>query len=82
MKFVVSGFNVKLMGKAIHCLAKIGDEVYMEPSKDSLALRTVNSSRLKKIKLTLLRGLFLFRSAYAIYSLSSLFFSGLERSLY
>ena len=46
MKFVVSGCNVKLMGKAIHCLAKIGDEVYMEPSKDSLALRTVNSSRL------------------------------------
>ena len=45
MKFVVPGSNVKLLGKAIHCLAKIGDEVYLEPTRDSLALRTVNSSR-------------------------------------
>ena len=81
MKFVVSGCNVKLIGKAIHCLAKIGDEVYMEPSKDSLALRTVNSSRFKKINFALLRGLFLFRSAYATYNFGSSFFSGLERSL-
>jgi len=62
MKFVVPGCNVKLMGKAIHCLAKIGDEVYMEPSKDSLALRTVNSSR----------------SAYATYNFGSSFFSSIE----
>ena len=45
MKFVVPGSNVKLLGKAIHCLAKIGDEVYLEPARDSLALRAVNSSR-------------------------------------
>jgi len=62
MKFVVPGCNVKLLGKAIHCLAKIGDEVYMEPSKDSLALRTVNSSR----------------SAYATYNFGSSFFSSIE----
>jgi len=64
MKFVVPGSNVKLFGKAIHCLAKIGDEVYMEPSKDSLALRTVNSSR----------------SAYATYNFGSSFFSSIETS--
>jgi len=62
MKFVVPGCNVKLLGKAIHCLAKIGDEVYFEPSKDSLALRTVNSSR----------------SAYATYNFGSSFFSSIE----
>ena len=45
MKYFVSGNNVKLLGKAIHCLAKIGDKVYLEPTSDSLALRTVNFSR-------------------------------------
>jgi len=62
MKFVVPGSNVKLLGKAIHCLAKIGDEVYLEPTRDSLALRTVNSSR----------------SAYATYNFGSSFFSSIE----
>ena len=30
---------------AIHCLAKIGDEVFLEPEPDSLTLRTVNISK-------------------------------------
>ena len=45
MLFVVPGCNVKLFGKAVHCLAKIGDEIYIEPTGGSLAVRTVNSSR-------------------------------------
>ena len=45
MKFVIPGSNVKTTGKIIHCLAKIGDEVYLEPSLDSLTLRSVNLSR-------------------------------------
>jgi len=64
MKFVVPGNNVKLLGKAIHCLAKIGDEVYLEPTRDSLALRTVNSSR----------------SAYATFNFGSSFFSSIEQT--
>jgi len=64
MKFVVPGSNVKLLGKAIHCLAKVGDEVYLEPTKDSLALRTVNSCR----------------SAYATFNFGSSFFSAIEQT--
>eukprot|EP00092_Neocalanus_flemingeri_P099441 GFUD01126847.1.p1 GENE.GFUD01126847.1~~GFUD01126847.1.p1 ORF type:complete len:393 (-),score=161.67 GFUD01126847.1:126-1304(-) len=64
MKFVVPGSNVKLLGKAIHCLAKIGDDVYLEPTRDSLALRTVNSSR----------------SAYATFNFGSSFFSVIEQT--
>lgn len=45
MKFVIPGDKVKTTGKVIHCLAKIGDEVYLEPSPDSLTLRSVNLSR-------------------------------------
>ena len=46
MKFTIPGGNVKTTGKVIHCLAKIGEEVYMEPSIDGLTIRTVNLSRL------------------------------------
>ena len=45
MKFLVPGANVKVLGKAIHCLAKVGDEVSFETGADSLCLRTVNISR-------------------------------------
>jgi len=64
MKFVIPGTNVKLLGKAIHSLAKIGDDVYIEPSKDSLSLRAVNSSR----------------SAYATFNFGSSFFSSISPS--
>ena len=36
---------VKTFARAIHCLAKIGHEIYIEPLKKGLSLRTVNSSR-------------------------------------
>lgn len=45
MKCVIANRCVKLFGRAIHCLSRIGDELFLEALKDGLALRTVNSSR-------------------------------------
>ncbi|XP_029414380.1 cell cycle checkpoint control protein RAD9A isoform X2 [Nannospalax galili] len=58
MKCLVAGGNVKVLGKAVHSLSRIGDELYLEPLKDGLSLRTVNSSR----------------SAYACFLFAPLFF--------
>lgn len=45
MRCVIPGRSVKLFAKAIHCLSRIGDELYLEALPQGLALRTVNSSR-------------------------------------
>ncbi|XP_066914078.1 cell cycle checkpoint control protein RAD9A-like [Clytia hemisphaerica] len=58
MKCVISNRLVRLFGRAIHCLSRIGDELFLEALKDGLALRTVNSSR----------------SAYACFMFKSEFF--------
>lgn len=58
MKCLVTGGNVKVLGRAVHSLSRIGDELYLEPLEDGLSLRTVNSSR----------------SAYACFLFAPLFF--------
>ncbi|MBW03492.1 Cell cycle checkpoint control protein RAD9A, partial [Eschrichtius robustus] len=58
MKCLVTGSNVKVLGKAVHSLSRIGDELYLEPLEDGLSFRTVNSSR----------------SAYACFLFAPLFF--------
>ncbi|XP_076041140.1 cell cycle checkpoint control protein Rad9 [Oratosquilla oratoria] len=45
MKCVIPGINLKVFGRAVHSLARIGDELYVEPSSAGVSFRTVNSSR-------------------------------------
>lgn len=45
MKCIIPGVNIKVFGRAIHSLSRIGEELYIEPLEHGLALRTVNSSR-------------------------------------
>ncbi|XP_054246760.1 cell cycle checkpoint control protein RAD9A [Indicator indicator] len=45
MRGVITGGNVKVLGRAVHSLSRIGDELYLEPTDCGLSLRSVNSSR-------------------------------------
>ncbi|XP_012532856.2 cell cycle checkpoint control protein RAD9A [Monomorium pharaonis] len=45
MKCVIPGGNVKILARAIHTLAKIGDEIYVNPQKESISFRTVNMAK-------------------------------------
>ncbi|XP_040290574.1 cell cycle checkpoint control protein RAD9A [Bufo gargarizans] len=62
VKCVITGANIKALGRAIHSLSRIGEELYFEPLGDGLCLRSVNSSR----------------SAYACFTLAPLFFYSYE----
>lgn len=42
MKCVIPGANIRILARAIHALAKIGDEMYVHPKEDALSFRTVN----------------------------------------
>lgn len=44
MKCVIQCSSAKILGKAVHTLARIGDEVFVETSDEGLVFRTVNSS--------------------------------------
>ncbi|XP_049839507.1 cell cycle checkpoint control protein RAD9A [Schistocerca gregaria] len=63
MKCIIPGLNVKVLARAIQSLAKIGDELYVEPQKDGIAFRSVNSAR----------------SAYATFTFSKAFCSYYKR---
>ncbi|KAK6640694.1 hypothetical protein RUM44_012391 [Polyplax serrata] len=58
MKCIIPGPNVKVLGRAIHSLAKLGDDLYIESIENELFFRTVNLSK----------------TAYASFSFSSNFF--------
>ncbi|KAM4666873.1 LOW QUALITY PROTEIN: cell cycle checkpoint control protein RAD9A [Amazona ochrocephala] len=45
MKCLIAGGNVKVLGRAVHSLSRIGDELYLEPTERGLSLRAINSSR-------------------------------------
>ncbi|XP_076232408.1 cell cycle checkpoint control protein Rad9 isoform X2 [Calliopsis andreniformis] len=58
MKCVVPGVNVKILAKAIHALAKIGDEMFIEPQENALSFRTVNMANSAYADFTLFQSYF------------------------
>nr|SVE74334.1 EOG090X0A9P [Daphnia barbata] len=45
MKCLLDATSVKVLARAIHSLAKIGDELHIEPTANGLTLKTVNASK-------------------------------------
>lgn len=46
MKYMIPKTNVPVFHRALFCLGKIGSELFFEPGKDSLVIKTINSARL------------------------------------
>uniref|UniRef100_A0A8C5S1J2 Cell cycle checkpoint control protein RAD9A n=1 Tax=Laticauda laticaudata TaxID=8630 RepID=A0A8C5S1J2_LATLA len=69
MKCIIGGARIRVFGRALHAIARISDEFWIDPKEKGLFLKTVNSSR----------------SAYACVFFSSTFFQnysyGNEQSL-
>lgn len=45
MKCMIPGQNVKILARALHSLARVGDELFLDPLCDRLVICTVNSSQ-------------------------------------
>lgn len=45
MKCIIQGKKVKFLARAVHALARIGNDLYIDPQPDGLGFRTVDSSR-------------------------------------
>ncbi|KAL6258871.1 hypothetical protein P5V15_010816 [Pogonomyrmex californicus] len=45
MKCIIPGGNVKILARAIHMLARIGDEMYVIPQQEAISFRTVNMAK-------------------------------------
>lgn len=45
MKCVIPSQNVKIVARAVHSLAKVGDEIFIQPAEDELLFRTINSAK-------------------------------------
>ena len=62
MRCVIPKAHLKIFARAVHSLAKIGDDLYLDAGERGLDISTINSSR----------------SAYATYSFRAAFFSSYE----
>lgn len=59
MKCTIPNQNVKIIARAIHSLSKIGDEMFIEPTREEMIFRTVNMAQ----------------SAFAEFKMTQCFFS-------
>ncbi|XP_030621259.1 cell cycle checkpoint control protein RAD9B [Chanos chanos] len=58
MRCIIEGNGVKVFGKALHALSRIGEDIWLDPMKRGFAVRSVNTAH----------------SAYACFLFSPLFF--------
>ncbi|KAM4848882.1 cell cycle checkpoint control protein RAD9A isoform X3 [Urocitellus parryii] len=62
MKCLVTGGNVKVLGKAVHSLSRIGDELYLEPLEDGQYQAATPGQDLLRCKILMKSFLSVFRS--------------------
>ncbi|XP_065206807.1 cell cycle checkpoint control protein RAD9B [Planococcus citri] len=45
MQCIISNQNLRILVRGLHSLSRIGDELYVEPTKDGMSFRTVNAAQ-------------------------------------